>query len=153
MKKICFIIGFIGFAINASGQTASYRFPGENKFAKAKIFFRNNNRIEVSNFLIKDDHLTFVNKATSQKGEYNLDEVYIIKVSEGNKAGEYALIGGASLGASAAISLVSFDSDVYSSGPPAGPWIAGWTAGGLLIGAIVGATQEKWKTLYVNEKE
>jgi len=153
MKALSLTIIGILLASPIWGQTASYRFPGDHPFSKAKIYFKNNNRIEVSKLHIKDDHLTFINKATSQRGEYDLNEVHIIKVSTGTKAGEYALISGASFGATAAISLISVESDYYSDGPAAGPWIAGWTAGGLLIGAIVGATQEKWKTLYVDEKE
>lgn len=154
MKRPNLSLGILmlSFAVSASAQTPVFKFPGNHRYSKAKIYFKNNNRIEASNLTIKDDHLTFVNKATSQNGEYNLSEVYLIKVGEGNKAGEYALIGGAISGLSAALSLASINSDPFTEGPSAGPWIAGWTAGGLLIGAIVGANQEKWKTLYVSEQ-
>ncbi|MBU0507953.1 hypothetical protein KKH27_03825 [bacterium] len=137
----------------AAGSLAqtSYQFPGDHRYHRAKLFFKNNNRIEVSNLRIRDDHLTFVNRATSQEGEFDLKDVFLIKASQGSKAGEYALIGGAACGVSAAIGAISVESNPYYEDFPVGPWIAGWTAAGVLIGAIVGATQEKWKTVYANE--
>ncbi len=150
--KIILLIFFLFILhFNVYSQTSSYKFPGDNIYSKAKIYFKNNNRIEVSNLNIKNDHLTFTNKATFLKGEYDINDVYIIKVSEGTRSGEYALIGGAVSGVSAALSILIYSSDEYYDPPPAGPWILGFAAGGALIGAIVGANHEKWKTLYVNE--
>jgi len=131
-------------------QTPPYRFPGSHTYSRAKIFFKNNNRIEVSNLQIRDDHLTFRERQTSRDGELDLSEVFLLKVSEGSRAGEYALLGGLVFGASAAIGIVVAQSNPDYNGPSAGPWIAGWTAGGALIGALAGTTQEKWKTIYAS---
>ncbi|MCX6601728.1 MAG: hypothetical protein NT025_09240 [bacterium] len=151
MKTVPSVAVFlVVFAARSFAQPA-YQFPGDHRYHRAKIFFKNNTRIEVSNLHIRDDHLTFVNRATSQEGEFDLGNIFLIKASMGSKAGEYALIGGVAFGASAAIGTIGMESNPTYEDFPVGPWIAGWTAAGVVIGAIVGATQEKWKTIYANE--
>lgn len=151
MKKTTILFVFIIFTFHTFLTAQTIKFPGENSYSKGKIYFKNNNRIEVTNLKITDDHLSFTNKSTRQPGEYDLSDTYIIKVSEGTKVGEYALIGGAVMGVSAALAILPYaDDDMYDA-PPTGPWILGWTIGGVVIGAIIGANQEKWKTIYVNE--
>ena len=147
----------ISFCYSQTNSSESYRFPGETNYKKGKVYLKDNTRFEVTKLTIINDHLTFVQKNTSKTSEYNLDDIQILKVSEGTYAGSYALYGGLLFGLSAALGVAQAEAEIANdpyktrSDISAGAIIGGFTAAGVLIGGIAGSSKSKWKTLYVNE--
>ena len=132
-------------------QTENYRFPDSTFYSKAKIYFENNKRFEVSNLVINRDRLTFTRN--NKRDHYQLDEIYIVKVQKGTHAGRYALYSGFAFGLSAVLAIARVESDpVVESQVNNGALIGGAALGGALIGALVGSTQPIWKVVFVNEE-
>ncbi len=146
------------FAVRAHSQEEappSYKFREAVSYSKAKVYLTNNARLEVRNLTIENDRLTFQAKGSPTADGKELEDVQVIKVSEGKRAGEYALYGGIVFALSSALALLQVEADPYNTGNDVEInkplWIGGFAAGGLLLGGIVGSTQDKWKTLYVRD--
>ena len=135
------------------GDTEAYEFPGEVSYSKAKIYLPDNSRFELSDLTISKDHLTYKRKGHSQISERDLQDVYIIKVSEGSHAGRYALYGGLTFGLSGLLAVVQVENDPNTDVDlNGGLFVGGFTAAGVLLGGIIGSTQTRWGTLYMNEQ-
>lgn len=152
LKSCLIFLCISGFVFNVFSQTVTYQFPDSSFYKKGIIYFADNTRFNVKDLIVHKENLSFKIGNSSQKSEYQLNDVYLIKTSAGNHAWNYALYGGLVFAFSAALALADISSDPYVEPPPAGPFIGGFAIGGALIGGLVGLAKPKWKTLYLNNQ-
>ncbi|MFH1221273.1 MAG: hypothetical protein V1694_12595 [Candidatus Eisenbacteria bacterium] len=147
------LLAYVPTAYCKEPATHNYRFEDEVTFAKGNLSLANNTRFEVSDLTIAKDHLKYKRQGSSEMSECDLADISLLKVSEGTYAGRYALYGGLVMGLVGARWALQFDNE--SANADAGDeWllIGTFAASGVLFGGIVGYTQERWKTLYINEQ-
>lgn len=150
-SQIVFLV-LLSIYSNTYSQTITHNFPDTKLYGKGKIYFLDNKRLEVRKLMIKGDQLTFSKKNDSKRYHHDLTDIYIVKVKTGTRARQYALYGALAFGISSMFAAVQAQSLDLEGDVNEGAFIFGFTVGGAALGALIGATQQKWKTLFVNEK-
>jgi len=150
-RKIMTTVFLIAIVSCLLGQDKQYQFAGKHKYSQGILQLRDNTKIQVINLVIENDHISYKKKSNKQSGQYELSDLYLIRVTNGTQALRYAMYGGAVAGLAAALGLAQAGSDPFAELPEPGPFIGGFAAAGAIIGGLVGAGQTKWKTIYVAE--
>lgn len=148
MKKSIAILVFSLSFILVYGQ-GKYNLPPENFYVEATLGFRNFQRLPVQNLRITGDSIQYYSRGKIHN--LHLDEISFIRVKEGTKAGQGALIGA---GSAAAISLmavmdVQTDPD-YELKDNAGGSILLFVLGGAAVGGIIGSAVQVEKSYYIH---
>lgn len=147
------------------GASTDFLFPGSHQYSKAMIYLNDESTTlyNVNSLTIVDDVLTFKPKTApgiiSNEENIGLNNVYLIKVSRGTKAAEYAVWGALIGGLSGFLGAVQGVNDAENQALMRGETVTngdelirnitvGFTIGGLIIGGIYGASQHKWETVY-----
>ena len=150
---ICLLLMFAAPSQSQEETPASYKYPDAVSYSKAKIYLSGNERLEVVDLTIEKDHLSYKVKGSATTDGRDLQDIQVIKVSEGTRAGESALYGGLGFGLSALLAIVQVESTPNTELTINKPLlVGGFAAAGILLGGIAGSTQDKWKTLYVRER-
>lgn len=146
-KSITILIFSLSFVF-VYGQSA-YNLPPENFYEEATLGFENFQRLPVQDLNITNDSIHYYSRGETHS--LHLDEISFIRVKEGTKAGQGALIGA---GSAAAISLmavmdVQTDPD-YELKDNAGGTILLFVLGGAAVGGIIGSTVQVEKSYYIH---
>ena len=129
----------------------TYKLPRLNFYDKATIGLVNFQKIQARNLSITKDSIRF-SENNFQK-TLSLEDINYIRVREGNKAKEGALIGGASMLIISLASIVQVESDPnYELKDNAGILVGLFTIGGTAIGAIIGSATSRDVSYYVHSK-
>lgn len=140
-------------------------FPGSHQFSKAMVYLNDEatTLYNVNSLSIVDDVLTFKPATSpgviSNEENIGLNNVYLIKVSRGTKAAEYAIWGALLGGLSGFLGAVQGVNNAENEALMRGETVTngdelirnftiGFTIAGLVIGGIYGASQHKWETIY-----
>jgi hypothetical protein len=146
-KSIAILLFSLSF-IYVYGQSA-YNLPPENFYEEATLGFENFQRLPVQNLHITGDSIQYYSRGETHN--LHLDEISFIRVKEGTKAGQGALIGA---GSAAAISLmavmdVQTDPD-YELKDNAGGTILLFVLGGAAVGGIIGSAVQVEQSYYIH---
>ena len=159
-SSVFIIILLLSVAVFAQEQ--ELKFPGEHNFTKSIIYMDDENAtFYLANSIhIVDDSVSITPKAES--GQFgavdivnaHINDIYTIRISQGTRAGEYALYGGLLMGLSAVLAVADVGSDPYTEidESAARSFVIGFTVGGALVGGIIGANKHKWKTIYQKDE-
>lgn len=163
MKSQTVLVALCSLLISVNAQSQdNYKFPGENKYPKAKIYLNDyeNTVFIVRNLNINNDHLVYEQEKTNTMlqtaSEADLTDVYSIKLPAGSFWKEGAL-GGLVIGLYASLDTASKEKQKESTDPNyeskagAGLYI-GATVGCTVVCALIMHSTKKWKTLYLNEE-
>lgn len=152
-------------SFSQDGASAELIFPGSHQYSKSMIYLNDESTTlyNVNSLTIVDDQLTFTPKTApgiiTNEENIGLNNVYLIKVSRGTKAAEYAVWGALIGGLSGFLGAVQGVNDAENQALMRGETVTngdevirnitvGFTIGGLIIGGIYGASQHKWETIY-----
>lgn len=130
------------------GQS-KYNLPPENTYEKATIGLANFQKLEVNNLVILNDSLEYVSNQV--KSRLHLDEINYVRVVEGTKAKNGALIGGASMLIISLASILQVQSDPdYELKDNVGGIVGIYTLGGTVVGALIGAAIKRKTSYYIH---
>ena len=152
---------FLIFILTASiiAQAQSLKFPGTNRYSKSIIYMDDENSTfyKAQNVTIINDSVTISLVPTDFTEpapiHAHINDIYTLRISQGSKAGEYAIYGALLMAVSSLLAVADVSSDPYTEVDEnaAKNLTIGFTIGGALVGGIIGSTKHKWKTIYQKE--
>ena len=130
------------------GQS-NYNLPPKKTYEKATIGLVNFQKLEVNNLVILNDSIEYISKQVNSR--LHFDEINYIRVVEGTKAKNGALIGGASMLIISLASILQVQSDPdYELRDNVGGTAGLFILGGTAIGALIGAAIQKKTSYYIH---
>jgi hypothetical protein len=131
------------------GQNLVYNLPPNNFYEKATIGFINFQKFEVTNMSILSDTLEYVRNGETIRTHFK--EINYIRVNEGSKAREGALIGGGSMLFITMFSIMQVENDPNRElKDNAGGTLVLLTLGGAVLGGLIGSGKQKQTSYYIH---
>lgn len=126
-----------------------YNLPSKKTYEKATIGLADFTKIEVAELRILNDSIKFFDKETVSC--LHLDEINYIRVMEGRKTRNGALIGGASLLLISIVSILQTESDPnYELRDNVAGLVGLYTLGGTAVGALIGTAIQRKTSYYIH---
>jgi hypothetical protein len=130
------------------GQS-KYNLPPKNYYERATIGLTNFQKMEITKLSILTDSLQYEKNGETIKT--HLDKINYIRVKEGSRAKEGALIGAGSMLVISFASILQVESDPnHELKDNAGGIVALFTLGGAAVGGLIGAATQKHFSYYVH---
>ena len=146
--KAALIGGLLCFSLSLQAQN-QYNLPEKKYYEKATIGFLNFQKIDVKKLVILGDSIQYTKDETISR--LHLDSINYLRVTEGTKTGNGALIGGISTLVISLVSVMQVQSDPdYELKENVGGLVTLYTLGGTAVGAIIGSTIQRKKSYYVH---
>jgi len=147
-KQLVLTSLFFVISILLVGQS-KYNLPPKNFYEKATIGLTNFQKIEITKLSILTDSLHYIKNGETIKA--HLDEINYIRVKEGTKAKEGALIGAGSMLVISLASILQVVSDPnLELKDNAGGLVAIFTLGGAAVGGLIGAAVQRHTSYYIH---
>ena len=148
IKKSIIILIFSISYISGFSQSA-YNLPPEKFYEEATLGFQNFQRLPVQNLRITGDSIHYYSRG--ELHDLHLEEINFIRVKEGTKAGQGALIGAGSMAALSLMAVIDVQTDPdYELKDNAGGSILLFVLGGAAGGGIIGSTVQVEKSYYIH---
>lgn len=147
MKYLILIIALANLT-NAFGQ-GGYNLPPEKTYESATVGMKNFQKKKVRALSISSDSVGF--RENNRFYVYHLNEINYIRVREGTKAKNGALIGGASMLLASLGSMLRIQNNPgYELNGNAGGLTVLFTLGGAAVGGLIGSTIRRETSYYVH---
>lgn len=148
IKKSISILVFSLSFILVYGQS-EYNLPPEKFYEEAILGFQNFQRLPVQNLRITGDSIHYYSKGETLG--LHLDEISFIRVKEGTKAGQGAMIGAGSAAAISLLAVMDVQTDPeYELKDNAGGSILLFVLGGAALGGIIGSSVQEEQSYYIH---